>query len=154
MVKKLKLTIELVPKTSWCNNVRKIVSKSSWNEIRQKANAKCDNKCSSCGSEGRLNCHEIWQYDDQNYIQRLIGFTALCNLCHHVKHLGIAIVLANQGKLNYDRIVKHFMRVNNCDRATLEEYRIKAFDQWRSRSQHDWKVELGEYEHLIQPKTI
>jgi hypothetical protein len=70
-----------------------------------------------------------------------------------VKHLGMAIVLSNQGKLDYKKVVEHFMRINNCDRATFEEYRIKAFDQWRARSQHDWKVELGDYENLIQLKT-
>ena len=36
MVKDLRLTIELVPKSSWCNIVRKIVSKSSWDDILKK----------------------------------------------------------------------------------------------------------------------
>lgn len=32
----MKLEIELVPKTSWWNNLRKILPKSEWDKIRKK----------------------------------------------------------------------------------------------------------------------
>lgn len=31
----------------------------------------------------RLECHEVWEYDDDAYVQRL---SALCSRCHLVKH--------------------------------------------------------------------
>ena len=81
-------------------------------------------------AEGRMNCHEIWEYDDKNHIQKLLGFIALCSMCHHVKHIGFAGILAREGKLNYEKVVEHFMTVNNCDRRTFEEHRKRAFLIW------------------------
>lgn len=34
----------------------------------------------------RLECHEVWEYDEENSIQRLSGLLALCTWCHKVKH--------------------------------------------------------------------
>jgi len=98
-----------------------------------------------------LNCHEIWEYDDQNHIQKLASFIALCDLCHYVKHIGLAGILAIKGELDYERVVEHFMKVNGCDRETFEEHRQKAFDQWHERSRYEWNVDLGEYERLVEP---
>jgi len=151
MMKELKLTIELVPSTSWYNNLRSVLPKSVWDKIRKKTYAKYGYRCGICGAKGRLNCHEIWEYDDQNHVQKLVGFIALCDLCHHVKHIGLASILASEGKLDYERVVEHFMKVNGCDRKTFERHRREAFDQWRERSRYDWNVDLGEYESLVKP---
>ena len=35
--------------------------------------------------------HEIWHYDDENFVQTLIGLIALCPSCHKSKHYGRAI---------------------------------------------------------------
>lgn len=144
----LKLEAELVPKTSWFNNMRKVVPKTEWDKIRKRTYAKYEHRCGICGFKGRLNCHEMWHYDDRNYVQKLEGFIALCGLCHHVKHLGFAEILASRGELDYEEVVKHFMEVNNCERTTFEEHKSAVFKQWRQRSQHQWEVDLGEYESL------
>lgn len=34
----------------------------------------------------RLECHEVWEYDEENSIQRLSKLLALCTPCHRVKH--------------------------------------------------------------------
>ncbi len=89
MGQELKLEAELVPSTSWFNNMRKVVPKAEWDRIRKRTYAEYRHRCGICSYEGRLNCHEIWHYDDHNYVQKLEGFIALCGLCHHVKHLGL-----------------------------------------------------------------
>ena len=143
----LKLTIELVPQTSWYDNMRKVIPKTQWDKLRKRVYAEYSHKCGICGAtEGRLNCHEIWEYDDTNHEQKLKGFIALCDLCHHVKHIGLAGILSQEGKLDLEKVVEHFMKVNGCDSRTLEEHRQKAFEQWRERSRHSWRVDLGEYE--------
>ncbi len=146
----LKLRIELVPSTSWYENLRKHMTEKSWDTIRKKVYADYGHKCAICGAEGRLNCHEIWEYDDRKHIQELAGFIALCDLCHHVKHIGLAGILASKGELDYEKIVEHFCRVNNCDKHTFERHREMAFDQWQKRSQHKWRVDLGEYKEVIK----
>ena len=148
--KELKLTIELVPETSWFKSLREHVGRENWDRIRKQSYEDYGNKCGICGDEGRLNCHEIWEYDDKKHIQKLIGFIALCELCHHVKHIGLAKILAKQGKLNYEEVEKHFMRVNGCDMLTLTDHRARAFEQWEERSEHDWKIDLGKYQSMVK----
>lgn len=149
----LKLTIELVPSTSWYNNLRKVIPKGEWNKIRKQVDAEYGHKCGVCGTDsGKLNCHEIWEYDDHNHEQRLKGFIPLCDLCHHVKHIGRAGILASEGKLDYEKIVQHFMKVNGCDREIFEKHKEQAFAQWRERSRYEWKVDLGAYKDLVANK--
>ena len=99
--------------------------------------------CGICGAGGRLNCHELWQYDDKKHIQKLMGFIALCDMCHHVKHIGFAGILARQGKLDMNAVIEHFMTVNRCTKAAYSKHNDEAFEIWKERSRHNWKVDLS-----------
>lgn len=141
-----KLSFELVPSTAWGSNLRDFVSQRVWDKIRKSIYAKYDYKCGICGVSGvRLNCHEIWEYDDKTHIQHLKGFISLCNMCHFVKHIGFARVLANEGKLNYQSVEDHYMRINMCSDDDLKVRYFQAFEQYHERSEHEWKTNLGEY---------
>jgi hypothetical protein len=153
-LKELRLKIELVPSTSWYNNLRWYITKKDWDKIRKATYATYGYKCGICGAEGRLNCHEIWEYDDKKHIQKLKGFIALCDMCHHVKHIGLAGIMALEGKLDYKKVIEHFMSVNNCDRRTFEKHKKRVFEEWRERSKHKWYVDLGEYKSIIQHEAI
>ncbi len=146
----IRLKIELVPSTSWYDNLRKYATEETWDKIRKAAYADYGYRCGICDAKGRLNCHEIWEYNDEKYIQILKGFVALCDMCHHVKYIGLAGILASEGKLDYEKVIKHFMKVNDCDRRIFEEHKKRAFEQWRSRSSHEWHIDLGAYENVIQ----
>jgi hypothetical protein len=151
-MKDLKLTIELVPETSWFNNLRSQMTRRDWDKIRKQTYENYNCKCAICGSEGRMNCHEVWEYDDIKFKQTLLGFIALCDMCHHVKHIGLANILANKGRLDYEMVIAHFTKVNNCDRKTFEKHREKAYEVWEKRSSYQWNVDLGEYADLILQK--
>jgi len=144
----MKLEIELVPKTSWWNNLRKSLHKSEWDKIRKKIYSDYNHRCGICGDSSRISCHEIWSYNDDKHIQRLDGFIALCNMCHHVKHIGLAGILANKGRLDYDKVVEHFMHVNDCSQNDFLTHRAEAFQIWEERSQHQWDIELGDFQYL------
>lgn len=150
--KELRLKIELVPSTSWYNNLRKYITKEDWDKIRKTAYANYGYRCGICGAEARLNCHEIWEYDDKKHIQKLKGFIALCDMCHHVKHMGLARIFASKGKLDYEKVIEHFMKVNKCDRIIFERHKEKAFVQREKRSSHEWQVDLGEYNDIIKSR--
>ncbi len=154
MVAGLRLSVELVPSTSWYSNLRKAMPQSEWDRLRRKVYADYGHKCGICGAKGRMNCHEIWVYNDDSQLQTLSGFIALCDLCHHVKHIGLAGILAAEGKLDYEKVVKHFMEVNDCGRKTFDEHKSVAFEVWRRRSRHSWTIALGEYESLISPERL
>ena len=102
-------------------------------------------KCGICTSNGRMNCHELWSYDDRRHVQKLDGFVALCDGCHHVKHIGLAGILATRGKLDYGEVVEHFMKVNRCSWQAFERHRSDAFALWKERSKFEWKVVVGDY---------
>ncbi len=141
-----RLSIELVPRSCFYENLRKLLPKSEWDRLRKKVYAQYDYRCEICKAEGRLNCHEVWYYDEAREVQKLVGFVALCSLCHHVKHLRFAMLLAESGRLDLERVILHFMRVNNCTRFDFEEHRRQAFQQWEERSQHLWQVDIEYYQ--------
>lgn len=138
----LRLTIELVPATAWGQNLRRALPRAAWERLRARVLAASGHRCAICGAGGRLHCHEVWNYDDERHIQRLVGCLALCRLCHAVKHLGHSELLASRGQLDEEWLIAHFMRVNACDRATFAAHRAAAYDQWAERSRHDWTLEF------------
>lgn len=142
MKKKLKLTIELVPETSWHNNLRSLLPISAWETLRKKVLADYRNVCGICGASGSLHCHEMWEYDNEKHTQSLRGCMALCGLCHAVKHLGLSEMRWDDGAL--DRLTAHFMRINRCDRKTFEDHRREAFRVFEERSKHSWQVAIGD----------
>ena len=149
----MKLRIELVPKTCWYQSLYRILPKAQWNKIRKETVAKAGNVCEICGASGKLYCHEIWEYDDKRGIQRLRGFEAVCSLCNLVKHSGLANILAFEGKLDYETVVAHFMKVNNVGREEFEKHRGEAFALWRERSKRGWKTDLGQFSDLLPDET-
>jgi hypothetical protein len=103
-------------------------------------------KCQICSeTEGKMKLHEIWNYDDKHHIQRLDGFILLCAMCHHVKHIGMAKILADEGKLDYTEVERHFCKVNGCSEKEFAEHVDNAFKTWQERSQHKWVQDFGAY---------
>jgi len=140
-----KLKIELVPSTSWCDNVRRCTSKQGWDEIRRKAYADAGHKCEICGEKGQLHCHEKWSYVDERLVQKLEGLEAICVNCHMIKHAGFSMH-TEQGRRQFDRnkLIAHFCKVNDCERTDFMKHEKEAFRIYRERSEHQWRVDLGE----------
>ena len=74
------------------------MGKTQWDRIRKQVYEDYNHKCGICGRDGRLEAHEIWEYDDTDFVQRLAGLIALCPLCHLVKHLGLPNTRGRDGK--------------------------------------------------------
>jgi hypothetical protein len=142
----LKLSIELVPEPCWYNNMRKVLPSTEWDKIRRQVYHDYRHSCGICGAhDTRLSCHEIWEYDDELHIQRLKGFIALCALCHHVKHIGYAGLLASEGKLDMQLVIRHFCQVNECSADAFTRHEEAAFDLWNKRNRYEWVTDLGKY---------
>lgn len=135
----MKLTIELVPSTSWGDNVRSQVSPTVWRKLRQKCIEEAGGVCEICGGvgpKGRLDCHEKWHYDDKHKTQTLKGLFCLCPACHRVKHMGhtLSIGLGNSA-------MSHLCKVNSITMDEARRYVEAAFELWHSRSRHPWRVD-------------
>jgi hypothetical protein len=115
-----RLTVELVPKTSWYNNVRALVDELGWDRIRRQVYRQAEYRCEICGGRGPehpVECHEVWRYDDRTRTQMLVRMIALCPACHQVKHIGLANV---KGKGAQAR--GHLARVNGWTLAQADTY--------------------------------
>ena len=141
----IKLTIELVPTTSWYSNVRSNVSKAEWDRIRHKCYDQANHVCEICGDVGtnqgyfhKLEAHEIWEYDDKALTQTLTGIIGLCPYCHTVKHTGLAIT---NGKL--ELVIEHLMDVNNWIGEQAVEYIEQSFDTWRKRNKNNYTLDIS-----------
>ena len=151
----MKLSAELVPQTVWYKSLAKLLPRSVWNNIRQEVIDQNGLRCQICGeTEGVFNLHEIWRYDDVNHVQSLDGFILLCTMCHHVKHIGLAGILADEGKLDYDKLIEHFCKVNGCSREDFETHVEDAFRIWKKRSLYPWNQDFGKYRLYFKEKTL
>lgn len=140
------LTIELVPRSSWYRNVRSNVSKAEWERLKKVTFGRARYRCEMCGGRGKrwpVECHEVFAYDDERYIQKLVRLLALCPSCHEVKHIGLAGVRGN-----HQRAVAHLARVNGWSREDAELYIEACFELWSRRSCHEWQLDLSYLKQL------
>ncbi|MDJ0682599.1 MAG: HNH endonuclease signature motif containing protein [Xenococcaceae cyanobacterium MO_167.B52] len=148
------LTVELVPQSCWFSNVRDHVPKPTWDKLRKTTYQQAHYQCEVCGGRGKrhpVECHEIWDYDDLNYVQTLEGLTALCPDCHQVKHIGLA------GLRGYgEQAEAHLAKINGWSKDERNAYLETVWETWHQRSSHEWTLDLswleGNYGLKINPK--
>lgn len=146
------LTSELVPKTAWYSNVRSNVSKTQWDIIRKKSYKQYNNVCGVCGDNGKnqgfnhaVECHEIFEYDDINHIQKLTQLISLCCHCHFVKHPGLAKINGNE-KI----VISQLMKVNSITENEAALYIENVFNIWTERSKYEWKLDITYLDEFLK----
>lgn len=116
------LTIELLPKGAWGNDLSKTLSKKDWDILRHVCYEKSNNTCAICGySTEELDAHEVWDFDVKTKTQTLKNIVALCSKCHGVKHM------RNSQRLGFGENAKrHFLKVNNCSELDFAAHYLEA----------------------------
>ena len=145
----MKLTCELVPKTAWYSNVRSNVTTAEWDKIRKKSYRQYHNVCGICGDSGKkqgfnhaVECHEIFEYDDINHVQKLTELISLCPYCHKCKHPGLASINNETGI-----VIEQLMKVNEITEDEAELYLDYCFQVWEERSKYNWTLDISYLEH-------
>ena len=143
-----KLTIELVPSGQWEDNLRSHLSPAKWNALRtccyQRALHRCE-VCNGVGHKHPVECHEIWDYNDETRVQKLLGLIALCPQCHQVKHIGLAAI---KGK--FAQAIGQLMKVNSWPLDLAEAYAIRQFEIHQIRSTFAWSIDLSWLDYAEQ----
>jgi hypothetical protein len=152
--KRLKLEVDLIPESCFKTSIRKSMQEADWDKISQETLDKAGDKCEICGSEEKIACHEIWQYDDTKLVQKLKGFRAICRNCYAVEHFGISQVLAMKGYLNLNEVIKHFCSVNGVTWDDFNKHKEKEFARHRERSGKKWTTDFGKWGELIIQKGL
>ena len=132
----IKLTIELVPRTAWYSNVRSNVKTNVWDKLRKKSYLLANHKCEICKDTGKnqevrhdVECHEVWEYNDETKVQKLIGLIALCPRCHKAKHVGLAQINGEE-----EIVIQQLIKVNGMTRGEAKKYIAQSFELWQKRS--------------------
>jgi predicted metal-dependent phosphoesterase TrpH len=144
-MKKLQLTIDLVPKGAWGSNLRTCIPVKDWDKLRCACYERAGNRCSCCGCKcDKLDAHEVWEYDIKTKTQTLVDIVALCSCCHLVKHYHHA---ESEGKDGIAR--RHFCKVNRCDNSCFEEHYFETMSSYNERSKVDkWELKAPTLERL------
>jgi hypothetical protein len=142
---KIKIAIELVPKNCQFSNVRSTVKTSEWNKLRFYTYEQAEGKCEVCKEKGKtqgfkhdIECHEIWEYDDKNKVQRLVGLIALCPKCHNIKHIGRASAMGRQGQC-----FEHMRKVNNWNHLQVVTHMAESYELQKIRSKFIYTLDLS-----------
>jgi len=156
MKQPLKLTIDLVPKGCWGQNLWSMLPTPIWDSIRKECYHKAGGRCEVCSAEGvQLQCHEVWHYHSIDRVQKLIGLLCLCPKCHQVKHIGRSVRRAREGELKWADLVSHFCTVNNCDYEDLVGHYEGAIDLMEVRDRiPDWKLDLTYFKERLSLPPI
>lgn len=136
----MKLKIELVPKTCWGSNLRNKLKKSDWDKIRKEAYKKEDMHCHICGEQcTSLDAHEVWEFDEDNHIQRLVDIIGVCKRCHNTIHYGRAGAIGKK-----QDAINQYLKVNECDIMDMAEEIQKIKEEYIRRSKiKDWKLDVS-----------
>ena len=140
----MRLEIELVPETAWYSNLRTILATSGWNKIRQKVLDRANDCCEICNAKvKRLECHEIWNYDDETLVQSLVDVKALCRNCHRIKHFGLSLMKSQKGQVNIQTLEDHFIKVNECTYVEFKDHVNESFRTHGARSREEWEIDIS-----------
>src|SRR5665213_3542260 len=142
------LGINLIPRTSWYNNLRSMFSKEDWDILRKDCYKKAGYVCEICGGRGDkwpVECHEIWDFSEWG-VQKLVRLIALCPLCHKCQHPGLAQINGE-----FEDCVKHYMAVNKVSEKEARKDFNEAFKVWQERNETDWELDIKNLPTPVTP---
>lgn len=136
-----RLTVELVPLTCWSSNLRESISEAEWRQLRRMVGQAAGHRCEVCRRRGEdvwYNCHEVWAYDADARVQRLMRLMALCPPCHQSKHLGLARTRGLDAQAR-----TYLASINGWTEKRASVYVKLCFKIWALRSQFAWTIDLS-----------
>ncbi|SDZ11557.1 hypothetical protein [Nitrosomonas sp. Nm33] len=114
-----RLAMSFVPRPCININLHKVLKRTTWLKLSKDTFQKANGKCEICDTPyARLDCHEVWHYDDFRYIQELVRLMAICFLCHRVIHYNTNHFWTETAWAN---VIKHFKEINQVDTSAMSE---------------------------------
>jgi hypothetical protein len=137
---------DLIPQTSWGSSLANLLTKGCWDKLRQRTFALTGFRCEICGSNRKLECHELWEYHEPLSdaakhacgAQRLIRLIGLCSACHETHHLGLAEM---RGRLDFAR--ERITAYNRWSEAEFDQYFEFLIDRYDRRSDYSWVLDVS-----------
>jgi len=137
---KLRLAIGPMPASSAMASLAKLLPMPEWDRIRRSVYKRAGYRCQICGRDARLNCHEVWYFNKRTGYQWLMGFEALCDDCHGVKHM-----LSVRNRATFDRLARHFTEVNRVGYQEFQSHLRDARQKQVDLNKREWHVSFDKY---------
>jgi hypothetical protein len=147
--KKLILAPELIPYSMHYKNVRAVLSGEEWRNLAKLKYKEANYRCEICGVKGRVECHEVWHFNDRKLVQSLVGLVTLCSDCHKVKHIGLARKMGWFGDSLY-----HMSKVNGISIGKAKKYiEYAEIEVKKRREEYDLDLTyLNNYRNVLSRK--
>jgi len=140
------LPVTGIPRSSWGMSLAGLLSKSSWDAIRQDVFIRYGGLCQICGQlrgGQNLECHEIWDFIYDDFVsgmrrQRLVSLACLCRSCHGAMHQGYSEATGRGDSAAY-----RLADINgwSMDEAETIEQCVRTDMEHRNRSK--WFLDLS-----------
>jgi hypothetical protein len=121
-------------------SLAKLLPSPEWDSIRRSVYRRAGCRCEICGKDARLNCHEVWYHNERTGYQWLIGFQAVCDDCHGVKH-----ILSIRNRATFDKLARHFMELNRVSYEEFQSHLRDARSRQRELNTREWLISFDKY---------
>jgi hypothetical protein len=139
-----RLYVDLIPRDCWYSNARKLIHPSDWDRVRHHVYERVNYKCECCNidtkidkTNGYLEAHERWKFDNITYTQKLVRLVALCHECHQSTHMGLASILGFRKEAE-----THLKKIRKFNDTECEDHIAYAFKLWSERNNHKWVLDI------------
>lgn len=132
-------------------NPRLLLGRQWWNKTRKKAYRSNNGYCQACGSSGRLDAHERYEFDFEKKVATYLNVVPLCRNCHMYIHwLSCAVhmkeTILQKGnrillgaELPAAKVKMEASRMPYCKEQVFEQYTSEILDAFWSSG---WKLDL------------
>jgi hypothetical protein len=148
---KPKLELELIPDSCCGKNAREGIWKKEWTKIRKIVCWNANYHCEICKksfwflkSRQMLECNEVWEFDREFAIQKLVRLEAICYLCHETKHWKFFYSSWYSREESLLRRKKHLQKVNSWNLEQTNAYIKEKLEEHRLNNQIiAWKLVIS-----------
>lgn len=150
-----RIGIEICPEKCTGINLHShdIIDINLWKDISNQVRGKQRKTCQCCGvithggNTGEMSemvAHEVWDFDKENHVQRLVYIACVCKRCHLTIHY--VNLLKSQKLDDRECIISkgHYLEVNHCAEVVFEKELDKALMAYRELNQckEGWKLDI------------
>lgn len=140
--------------------IRSRLTNDEWTDLRRKVAKAAKQRCEACGRRGKehpVECHDVWTFDAETAVQRLLGIHAYCPDCHRVRHAPEELAEESTREAKSRDLTVQMAMVNGWNRRDSER-KLKERDDLRaSLAGRKWTLDasvLLSYGISLSPETL
>ena len=152
------LQVQMVPMPLWGANLRAVMTRGQWRQVREAMLDQHGLVCSACGRTVErsrdLKCHEEWVYleESEPAVAWLWAVSMVCFHCHASGHPGALNAMIAEGTVTERaraETIAHFCKVNGVTRRQWDVQLRRAQKEFNRRTTRRWYIDYGPFSEWI-----